>query len=227
MSTDRIRASGGDDAGVERHEDVPGRPRSVQGGRDQQLPVRRVRPRPTRGPVFALLALAASAFAPLSGQPADDGTAGIVAADGSRIHGVSLVAPRVSPSPDLMGDVREMGAGWVAVAPCAFLRPGSGELVFEHPNQFPGERSEGIREQVELAWKHGLRVLLKPHVWARAYEAFFRAWWDEPWLAGAFLWKWFLEARGRGWGGERAWDTGFTPQGKPAEAVIRRWYGQR
>ncbi len=58
---------------------------------------------------------------------------------------------------------------------------------------------------------------------ARAYEAFFRSAWGEPWLAGAFLWKWFVEepsARGA-----RRREVGYTPQGKPAADVIRRWYG--
>lgn len=52
---------------------------------------------------------------------------------------------------------------------------------------------------------------------ARLYEAFFERLWPEPWLAGAILWKWHP-------GGERLRPTGFSPQNKPATAVIRRWF---
>lgn len=48
------------------------------------------------------------------------------------------------------------------------------------------------------------------------YEAFARAWQDEPALAGVYFWVWFDE------GGAR--DRGYTPRGKPAELVLRTWY---
>ncbi len=50
---------------------------------------------------------------------------------------------------------------------------------------------------------------------ARCYEAFLQAWADHPALVGCFFYSW------RGEGG--AGDTGYTPRGKPAEAVLRRW----
>ncbi len=50
---------------------------------------------------------------------------------------------------------------------------------------------------------------------ARLYTAFFEEVWPEPWLAGAILWKWHPPS-------ERSRSGDFTPQGKPAEAVIRR-----
>jgi hypothetical protein len=56
---------------------------------------------------------------------------------------------------------------------------------------------------------------------ARAYEAFFRVYWDRPWIAGAYFWKWYP---GRPPGVESTVD--FTPQGKPAELVLRRWFGR-
>ena len=49
-----------------------------------------------------------------------------------------------------------------------------------------------------------------------AFEAFFTAWHGEPTLRGVFFWNWF------GPGGPS--DTYYTPRGKPAESVIRRWY---
>ncbi|MFI8377235.1 glycoside hydrolase family 113 [Leeuwenhoekiella sp. NPDC079379] len=54
------------------------------------------------------------------------------------------------------------------------------------------------------------------------YEAVFEEFWDEPWFAGGFVWKWFhnyeraaLEENNR-----------FTPQGKPAEEVLKKWYSR-
>jgi hypothetical protein len=58
---------------------------------------------------------------------------------------------------------------------------------------------------------------------ARAYEAFFRAFWHRPWLAGAHFWKWYPGRRGTAAAGR----VDFSPQGKPAEEVLRRWYTTR
>lgn len=53
---------------------------------------------------------------------------------------------------------------------------------------------------------------------ARLYDAFFECLWHEPWFAGAILWKWHPGADPE----RRALD--FSPQDKPAEVVIRRWF---
>ncbi|MBH23484.1 MAG: hypothetical protein CMH57_03265 [Myxococcales bacterium] len=52
----------------------------------------------------------------------------------------------------------------------------------------------------------------------RCYRSMFRVWNADPRLTGVFIWNWF------GVGG--ASDRGYTPRGKPAEQVIRRWYGR-
>ena len=54
---------------------------------------------------------------------------------------------------------------------------------------------------------------------AACYEAFFEVFWGESWFAGAYFWKWFPELKPRQVG-----NRGFTPQGKPAERVMARWY---
>lgn len=56
---------------------------------------------------------------------------------------------------------------------------------------------------------------------ADAYEATYRALMDEEWFAGGFLWKWHFNERYGNWRG-----TEWTPQNKPAEKVIARWYGK-
>ena len=59
-----------------------------------------------------------------------------------------------------------------------------------------------------------------PALQARCYTAFFQMFADVPWFAGAVLWKWhpLAESRRR---------VSFTPQHKPAEQVVRRWFGGR
>jgi hypothetical protein len=57
---------------------------------------------------------------------------------------------------------------------------------------------------------------------ANAYEAFFRTVWDRPWFAGAYFWKWFPGDLWAPVDGSLVVD--FSPQGKPAAAVMRRWY---
>ena len=55
---------------------------------------------------------------------------------------------------------------------------------------------------------------------AQAYEAIFRMYGAQPWWRGGFVWKWFPNGRG----GEGYNERDYTPQGKAAEAVLRRWY---
>lgn len=54
------------------------------------------------------------------------------------------------------------------------------------------------------------------------YQGFFEALWDEVWVAGGFLWKWYPEDQE--YGGLK--DSDYTPQHKPAEAVIQEWYSK-
>ena len=49
------------------------------------------------------------------------------------------------------------------------------------------------------------------------YEAFYRSVNGAEWLGGVAFWTWF------GDGGSS--DDGYTPRGKPAEQVVRRWFG--
>jgi len=52
---------------------------------------------------------------------------------------------------------------------------------------------------------------------ARCYRAFFSTMGSVPWFAGAILWKWHPAD-------DESRPTAFTPQGKPAEATVRRWF---
>ncbi len=53
-----------------------------------------------------------------------------------------------------------------------------------------------------------------------ATKAIMEEFWNEEWFAGGYVWKWFIEHQRAG----GANDNQFTPQNKPAEAVIGQYY---
>ena len=56
---------------------------------------------------------------------------------------------------------------------------------------------------------------------ANATQAVFETFWQEDWFAGGFVWKWFIHhERSGGVQNDR-----FTPQNKPAQEVIKKYYG--
>ena len=60
-----------------------------------------------------------------------------------------------------------MKAGWIAIIPFGFIGDSTGKVHFNTPRQWWGEREEGVEAVVTQARKHGLKVMLKPHVWIR------------------------------------------------------------
>lgn len=54
----------------------------------------------------------------------------------------------------------------------------------------------------------------------RLYEAFLKSWTDTPSLGGVIWWEWSSTAGGKD-------DYNYTPRGKPAEQVIRRWFAEK
>jgi hypothetical protein len=57
---------------------------------------------------------------------------------------------------------------------------------------------------------------------ANALEAIFNVFWPEHWFAGGFLWKWHAEDEKI----DPNQNNRFTPQNKPAEAVVRKWFAR-
>ncbi len=55
---------------------------------------------------------------------------------------------------------------------------------------------------------------------AHAYEAAFRQVYGQPWLGGMFWWSWYADRFKSG-----PCDDSYSPLDKPAEDVIRAWYG--
>ncbi len=56
---------------------------------------------------------------------------------------------------------------------------------------------------------------------ANATKAILEMFWKEEWFAGGYVWKWFIHHNRAG--GEN--DNRFTPQNKPAEQVLKEYYG--
>jgi len=54
---------------------------------------------------------------------------------------------------------------------------------------------------------------------ANAYQAALETFYHRPWIAGIYWWAWDLNPEGGG-----ANDTGYTPQGKPAEWILEQFY---
>jgi ligand-binding sensor domain-containing protein len=55
---------------------------------------------------------------------------------------------------------------------------------------------------------------------ANAYQAALAVLWDQPWLAGIYWWNWDVNPQKGG-----LEDKDYTPYGKPAERVLRAYYG--
>ncbi|MBK7406901.1 MAG: hypothetical protein IPJ40_01795 [Saprospirales bacterium] len=68
--------------------------------------------------------------------------------------------------------------------------------------------------------KHVRSIPVNEQAQANALEALFATFWDEPWWAGSFLWKWFPGTEEH----EGYPERDYTPQGKKAEQVINQWF---
>ncbi|MEL6865638.1 MAG: hypothetical protein AAFP19_14520, partial [Bacteroidota bacterium] len=64
------------------------------------------------------------------------------------------------------------------------------------------------------------RLNINEQAQANALEALYSSFWQEPFWAGGFIWKWFPNMTGHeGYPGKD-----YTPQGKKAEAIVKSWY---
>lgn len=82
----------------------------------------------------------------------------------------------------------------------------------------------GYRSTHQTAWKpwlvdrHDNPVNLEGQ--SNALQAVFEEFWGEEWFAGGYVWKWFIDHKSSG----GANDNRFTPQNKPAQEVIKKFY---
>lgn len=68
----------------------------------------------------------------------------------------------------------------------------------------------------EAPWDYTQPVPINLELQKRLWEGFWQVWYGTPWLGGFSIWEW-----PPGDGGPE--DRGYTPENKPAEAVIRQW----
>lgn len=77
-----------------------------------------------------------------------------------------------------------------------------------------------IRTCARHPWDSWVEGPLSLETQAVAYQAAFESLYGQPWLAGMFWWSWFPDRFISG-----PCDGGYSPYGKPAEEVLRVWYG--
>ncbi len=115
-----------------------------------------------------------------------------------------------TPSPD---SLRHHWQRWKEQMKAVSEQSGKPVLFTEY-----GYRS--IDSPTAKPWESYTEVAYNGDAQAAALEGFYQNLWNEPWVAGGFLWKWFPVKHPR-MGAE---NTRFTPQGKPAEKVVAQWY---
>jgi hypothetical protein len=72
-------------------------------------------------------------------------------------------------------------------------------------------------------WNSTVRRGIDLQEQADAYEAVFETFWDQPWFAGLYVWDWRPDHSRAG----GITDDHFSPQNKPAQDVLRTWFGFR
>lgn len=65
-------------------------------------------------------------------------------------------------------------------------------------------------------WDHRPRGAPDADLQARCYRAMYNVWHDDPRLDGLYVWNWF--------GAANTDDRSYSPRGKPAAHVLRRWF---
>lgn len=122
-----------------------------------------------------------------------------------------------SLSKNLNPTVEEMIANWAT--PLSSLEAIAGQ--YQRPVLFTeiGYRSTTDAAIEPWRWpQENLENSRSNETQARCYEAFFKATWNKPWLGGVYFWKWYPH------GAHRLGEIDFTPQGKPAEKVMSRYF---
>ena len=111
----------------------------------------------------------------------------------------------------------ELRAGWAPhVATLASLAATWGKPVLLTEI---GYRSVDGANRQPWDWQTAMPLDLQEQV--DTYQAAFESLFDQPWLAGIYWWMWDPDPYERG----GSCDTDYTPYDKPAEDVLRRWYG--
>lgn len=90
----------------------------------------------------------------------------------------------------------------------------------------------------EIGYKSARNAAIRPWEWkndsseqqdraalltqANCYEAFFQSFWNKDWFAGVYFWKWFPNLENV----PHYEELDFTPQNRPAEDILAKWFGK-
>ena len=119
------------------------------------------------------------------------------------------LTPKLSPTP------ADLVAAWTPIA----TRLGRLSAEWQRPVLFTEIGYRSVDFAARHPWKFEDTTPVNLQLQADAYAAFFEAVWSEPWLAGVYWWKWRSSLADGG-----PDDDDYTPRGKPAEEVLRRYY---
>jgi hypothetical protein len=87
-----------------------------------------------------------------------------------------------------------------------------------------GYRSLDGTNKVPGAWQTKGTIDLREQ--ADLYQAALEVLWGKPWLAGIYWWQWIVSPGASGSTTGGATDDGYSPYGKPAEEVLKKYYRQ-
>lgn len=82
------------------------------------------------------------------------------------VDGITLVAPSKPFTGNPAMDIDELGADWVAVVPYGFTPDDRPIVRYDQKRQWWGETREGVIESIRYFHASGLKVMLKPQIWA-------------------------------------------------------------
>ena len=71
-------------------------------------------------------------------------------------------------------------------------------------------------------WEHAPRKEINPELQKNYYKVMLELFWDKEWFYGFYWWYWGTNVN---MGGK--YNRGFTPQNKPAQEVLKKWYSKR
>ena len=85
----------------------------------------------------------------------------------TNMNGVSFENVSYAVDSSHVSPIKDIHASWITTMPFAFIKKGEATVKYGHSFQWYGETREGIVDIINLSHQQGLKVMLKPHVWAR------------------------------------------------------------
>lgn len=89
----------------------------------------------------------------------------------------------------------------------------------DKPIIFPEVGYCSVKGTAKTPWEEIAGGEIDAALQADCYEALFEVFWDKEWFYGVYWWRWGTDVR---FGGPM--NRGFSPQNKPAEDVVTKWY---